>query len=94
MGEGTAFAMFRALCDRANVPAGRKAGGITFHSLRHTGATRATRHVKLTVVQRLGGWKSLKQLTRYDHPDDAEIVRAVEAIGAREKPAKSKKKRA
>jgi integrase len=83
MGEGTAFAMFRALCDRANVPAGRKAGGITFHSLRHTGATRATRHVKLTVVQRLGGWKSLKQLTRYDHPDDAEIVRAVEAIGSR-----------
>jgi integrase len=83
MGEGTAFAMFRALCDRANVPAGRKICGITFHSLRHTGATRATRHVKLTVVQRLGGWKSLKQLTRYDHPDDAEIIRAVEAIGSR-----------
>lgn len=85
MGEGTAFMMFRALCDRANVPAGRQIGGITFHSLRHTGATRATRHVKLTVVQRLGGWKSLKQLARYDHPDDPEIMRAVEAIGARPK---------
>ena len=84
MGEGTAWQMFRSLCDRALVPAGRDAGGITFHGLRHTGATRATRAVKLTVVQRLGGWKSLKQLARYDHPEDAEIVRAVEAIGSRD----------
>ncbi len=84
MGEGTAWAMFHALCVRANVPTGRKAGGITFHSLRHTGATRAARHVKLTVVKELGGWKSLKQLERYDHPDNPELIRAVEAIGSRE----------
>lgn len=83
MGEGTAWARFHALCVRADMPAGRKAGGITFHGLRHTGATRATRVVKLTVVQRLGGWKSLKQLARYDHPEDPEIVRAVEVIGSR-----------
>jgi integrase len=83
LGEATAYHLFHALCVRANVPTGRKAGGVTFHSLRHTGATRATRHVKLTVVQRLGGWKSLKQLVRYDHPDDAESIRAVEAIGSR-----------
>lgn len=82
MSEATAWAMFHALCVRAHVPTGRNIG-VTFHSLRHTGATRATRHVKLTVVQRLGGWKSLKQLARYDHPDDPEIVRAVEAIGSR-----------
>lgn len=79
----TADAIFRALCHRAGVPVGRKVGGITFHGLRHTGATRATRVVKLTVVQRLGGWKNLTQLARYDHPDDPEIMRAVEAIGSR-----------
>lgn len=80
----TAHAIFAAICHRADVPSGRTRGGITYHSLRHTGATRAARSVKLTVVQRLGGWKSLTQLARYDHPDDPEIMRAVEAIGARE----------
>jgi integrase len=83
MSAVTAHDLFRAACERANVPTGRKAGGVTFHALRHTGATRAARAVKLTVVQRLGGWKSLDMLTRYDHPDDAEIIRAVEAISAR-----------
>jgi integrase len=77
----TAHDLFVALCRRADVPVGRAAGGVTYHSLRHTGATRAARSVKLTVVQRLGGWKTLTQLARYDHPDDAEMVRAAEAIG-------------
>jgi integrase len=49
--------------------------GITIHSLRHTGATRASRTVKLRVAQQLGGWKNLKQLARYDHPDDPEMIR-------------------
>jgi hypothetical protein len=35
----------------------------------------------LRVVQQLGGWKNLKHLARYDHPDDPEMIRAVEAIG-------------
>lgn len=83
MNSVTAFALFRGVCERAGVPTGRAGGGITFHGLRHTGATRAARSVKLTVVQRLGGWKSLTQLARYDHPDDPEIIRAVEAIGSR-----------
>jgi len=91
MGEGTAFDLFRELCVRAGVLAGRKVGGITFHSLRHTGATRAASAVKLSVVQKLGGWSSLKQLARYDHPDDPEMIRAVEAIGARQ-PVKGQKR--
>lgn len=93
MGEGTAWAMFHALCVRANVPTGRKMGGITFHSLRHTGATRAAKHVKLTVVRDLGGWKSLKQLERYDHPDNPELIRAVEAIGSRVAHARNQKRK-
>jgi integrase len=81
MGEATAFDLFAALCDRAHVARGRAGSGITIHSLRHTGATRASRTVKLRVVQQLGGWKNLKHLARYDHPDDPEMIRAVEAIG-------------
>lgn len=84
MNPNTAQRLFTELCDRAGVPHGRLSGGITFHSTRHTGASRAARKVKLRVVQQLGGWKSLKQLERYDHPDDPEMVRAVEAIGLRE----------
>jgi integrase len=82
MNENTAYRVFVDLCARANVPRGRQIGGITFHSTRHTGATRAARKVKLSVVKRLGNWSSLDMLERYDHPDDPELVRAVEAIGS------------
>lgn len=75
--------LFVDLCKRAKVPNGRKIGGVTFHSLRHTGASRAARHVKLSVVKRLGNWASLVMLDRYDHPDDPDLLRAVEAIGSR-----------
>lgn len=85
MGETTATELFNTLCARADVLRGRKCSGITFHSLRHTGATRAARVVKLTVVKELGGWNSLKQLGRYDHPDDPEKIKAVEAIGQAQK---------
>jgi len=92
MGSVTIQGLFGDLCRRAGVPLGRANGGVTFHSLRHTGATRAASSgVKLTVVQRLGGWKSLKQLARYDHPDDPELVRAVEAIGSRDTHARSRR---
>jgi integrase len=82
MNENTAYRVFVDLCARANVPRGRQIGGITFHSTRHTGATRAARSVKLSVVKRLGNWSSLDMLERYDHPDDPELIRAVEAIGS------------
>ncbi|HXG71349.1 MAG TPA: site-specific integrase [Gemmatimonadaceae bacterium] len=83
MGEGTAFDLFADLCALAGVVRGRKAGGITFHSLRHTGASRATRVTKLTAVMKMGGWQSLRQLARYDHPDDPDMIRGVEGIGSR-----------
>lgn len=82
MNENSAFLMFRNVCERAKVPAGRP-HGITYHSLRHTGATRAASVVKLSVVRQLGGWKSMRQLERYDHPDSPDMIRAVEAIGSR-----------
>lgn len=81
LSESEGFAWFKDLCERAGVIRGRKASGVTFHSLRHTGASRASRVVKPTAVMRLGGWQSLRQLARYDHPDDDDMIRAVEAIG-------------
>lgn len=82
MNPNTAFLLFRDLCVRAKVPHGRP-NGVTYHGLRHTGATRAAKVIKLRAVQKLGGWKSLRQLERYDHPDSPELLAGVEAIGSR-----------
>lgn len=79
--EATAFGWFKDLCARAGVTRGRDVAGVTYHSLRHTGASRASRVVKPTAVMKLGGWSSLRQLARYDHPDESDLLRAVEAIG-------------
>lgn len=75
--------MFMAACDRANVVTTRAKGGVTFHCLRHTGATRMlAAGVDVKTVMRLGGWRSLRVLERYLHPTDDAALAAVEAIGA------------
>ena len=73
-----------AACDAAKVPHGRADNGVTFHSLRHTGASRALEHgADIRTVQELGGWTNLKQLMRYLHPTDAAKKRAVDGISGR-----------
>jgi integrase len=73
--------MLEYACTRAGVPYGRGTG-ITFHGLRHTGATRMIdAGVNVRLVQSVGGWKSLRMLTRYLHPTDEAAAAAVEAIG-------------
>lgn len=68
-------------CRRAKVKYGR-GRGITFHALRHTGASRMiAAGVDLRTVQELGGWSSLRMLTRYLHPTAAQQRAAVEAVG-------------
>ena len=89
--EATAFGWFKDLCTRAGVTRGRDVAGVTYHSLRHTGASRASRVVKPTAVMKLGGWSSLRQLARYDHPDESDLLRAVEAIGSRQRHAGEQK---
>jgi integrase len=81
-----AIAMFMETCDRAKVQTGRKTGGVSFHCLRHTGASRmlAKGHDVKTVM-RIGGWKNLKVLERYLHPTDAAAQAAVDSIGAASK---------
>lgn len=81
--EATAWSLFSKLCARAGVPSGRAVHGITFHGLRHTGTSRALRATKATAVMRLGGWSSLRQLVRYDHPDEPDLIRGIDAISAR-----------
>lgn len=84
--------MLREACLKANVTAGRKAGGLTFHALRHTGATRlAAAGVDLRTLQAIGGWSSLKQIARYAHPTQSHMVAAVELIGKGVKVTKSKR---
>lgn len=76
--------VFRRLCTRHDVPHGRAEGGVTFHSLRHTGASRALdRGASVRAVQELGGWNSIRQLERYAHPSWAAVQAAADQIGAR-----------
>ena len=75
---------FTALCDRAGVLYGRAAGGITFHSLRHTGASRMlNRGVDIKTVAEIGNWRNLAVLQKYLHPIGDARERAVEQVGAR-----------
>jgi integrase len=72
LSTNTIHLMFVRMCKRAGVLQGRKNGGVTFHSLRHTGATRALeRGVPLRGVQGAGGWANSRQLDkRYGHLTD------------------------
>lgn len=73
---------FAAVCARAKVAAHRDDGGVTFHCLRHTGASRMlAAGVDIKTVMRIGGWSSLAILQRYLHPTDAVAQAAVNLIG-------------
>lgn len=77
-----AIRMFLETCRRAKVPTGRKTGGVSFHCLRHTGASRMlAAGVDVKTVMKIGGWKNLKVLERYLHPTDAAAQAAVDSIG-------------
>lgn len=76
-----AIRMFEATCRRAKIPLGRETGGVSFHCLRHTGASRMLeRGADVKTVMRIGGWTNLAVLERYLHPTDAAATRAVNSI--------------
>ena len=84
--QHAAVRMFSEACARAEISHGRAAGGMTFHCLRHTGASRALENgADVRTVQELGGWSNLRQLTRYTHPTDDAKQRAVNSIGKKKK---------
>jgi integrase len=73
--------LLKRACKAARIRFGRKKGGITFHGLRHTGASRMVEAgIDLRTVQEIGGWSSLRQLARYAHPSTDAKRQAVEAV--------------
>lgn len=93
-----AMARFEHLCELAGVPHGRAKGGVTFHCLRHTGASRALQNgASIRTVMKLGGWKNVQTVLRYLHTSDADVIAAAESIGRAHAPltlVKSEKKQA
>ncbi|MEO8681988.1 MAG: site-specific integrase [Vicinamibacterales bacterium] len=74
--------MFMAACKLAKVATGRKTGGISFHCLRHTGASRMLEAgADVKTVMELGGWKNLKVMERYLHPTEDRRLAAVNSVG-------------
>ncbi len=63
---------------------GRKTGRVSFHCLRHTGASRMLPSgADVKTVMEIGGWRNLKVMERYLHPTDERKKAAVDAIGKR-----------
>lgn len=80
--KNRAIRRFDALCQLAHIPHGRAAHGVTFHCLRHTGATRALqRGASVRTVMKLGGWKDERSVMRYVHAADSDVRAAAESIG-------------
>lgn len=81
-GKSQAIRRFDYLCRAADIPHGRDVGGVTFHCLRHTGATRALqRGASVRTVMKLGGWKDERSVMRYVHAADTDVRAAAESIG-------------
>jgi integrase len=82
--KNRAIRRFLHLCQLALIPHSRAANGVTFHSLRHTGATRALQHgASVRTVMKLGGWQDERSVMRYVHAADSDVRQAAESISQR-----------
>jgi integrase len=80
--RNAAIRRFASLCHLAGVDHGREVDGVTFHCLRHTGATRALqRGASVRTVMKLGGWKDERMVMQYVHASDADVRAAANSIG-------------
>ncbi|CAB4177275.1 XerC Integrase, partial [uncultured Caudovirales phage] len=85
--EQQAMRWFREVCLAARVPHGRALRGVTFHSLRHTGATRfMASGGSLRDLMQQGGWADIESVMRYAHPSD-ELIAAVTKASRSQAPA-------
>lgn len=84
--------IFEALCNRAGFPPlRRRDGGVSFHCLRHTGASRMlAAGADIKAVMEIGGWRRIEQLQQYLHPTAAAKAAAVEILGRRKSPARTR----
>lgn len=79
--KNLAIRRFARLCALADVPHGRHVHGVTFHCLRHTGATRALQNgASVRTVMKLGGWRDEGSVIRYVHAADSDVRAAAESI--------------
>lgn len=92
--EQQAMRWFAKVCELADVPHGRVRRGVTFHSLRHTGATRfMASGGSLRDLMQQGGWADIESVMRYAHPSDellAAVTRASRGEASRRKPRQSR----
>lgn len=73
----------KAACQAAGVPYGQRVGGVTFHTIRHTAATRlAALGIAEGVRKEAMGHASIATTQRYTHLAAAHIVPAVEQLAA------------
>jgi integrase len=76
--------MMNTRCAQAGIKTNRLKGGVSFHALRHTGATRMLQAgVDPKTVMEIGGWRRIEQVLKYVHSDRAMKRAAVNAIETR-----------
>jgi len=68
---------FRAACERAGIPSGRK-NGLTFHDLRHLAAYRLVKVTDVVTAAKILGHASITMTQRYVHPTDKDKRMAIE----------------
>lgn len=74
--------MFMEACAKAKIATGRSTGGVSFHCLRHTGASRMlAAGADVKTVMEIGGWKNLAVMNRYLHPTEDRKLAAVNSVG-------------
>lgn len=68
---------FKAACDRAEIPHGRK-DGLLFHDLRHLAAFRLVKLTDIVTASKILGHQDVKMTLRYCHPSDKDKKLAIE----------------
>ena len=72
---------FRRAVEAAKLPYGRGRDGITFHTLRHSGASiLANAGVRLEAIMRIGNWRDRRMVERYMHLGDDTLAAAMETL--------------
>jgi integrase len=81
------WTMMNTRCAAAGIKTNRLEGGVSFHALRHTGATRMLRAgVDPKTVMEIGGWRRIEQVLKYVHSNRQMKKRAVNAVHVETRP--------